>query len=140
MSVRDTGIGIPASKQPGIFEAFSRADGSITRRFGGTGLGLAICQKLVAMMEGRIWVVSTEGQGSTFHFTLRLGVGEVAALAAKAPAPPPTRSLSILLVEDNLINQRLAVMLLERKGHRMRVAGSGERRSPPWPRKRSIWS
>ena len=126
VSVRDTGIGIPQAKQPGIFEAFSQADGSITRRFGGTGLGLAICQKLVAMMDGRIWVVSAEGQGSTFHFTLRLGIGEVAALSAKPPAPPPTRSLSILLVEDNLINQRLAVMLLERKGHRMRVAGNGE--------------
>ncbi len=126
LSVRDTGIGIPAAKQTGIFEAFSQADGSITRRFGGTGLGLAICQKLVRMMHGRIWVTSAEGQGSTFHFTLRLGVGEVAALPPKAPAPPPTRFLSILLAEDNLINQRLAVTLLERKGHRVRVTGNGE--------------
>ncbi|MDQ5879951.1 MAG: hypothetical protein QG638_2688, partial [Pseudomonadota bacterium] len=127
-AVRDSGIGIPLEKQAGIFEAFSQADGSITRRFGGTGLGLAICHKLVSMMQGRVWVVSVPGQGSTFHFTLRLGVGsgELAAVSAAATAVPELRPLRLLLAEDNLINQRLAVTLLERRGHQVRVCGNGE--------------
>jgi len=71
-SVRDTGIGIPAEKQALIFEAFTQVDGSFTRKFGGTGLGLTIASRLIQMMEGRIWVESKQGQGSTFHFTARL--------------------------------------------------------------------
>ena len=73
-SVRDTGVGIPAEQQEKIFEAFSQADQSMTRKYGGTGLGLTICSRLVEMMGGRIWVVSQAGQGSTFHFTAHLGV------------------------------------------------------------------
>jgi PAS domain S-box-containing protein len=71
-SVRDSGIGIPAEKQSLIFEAFTQVDGSFTRRFGGTGLGLTIASRLIQMMEGRIWVESEEGHGSTFHFTARM--------------------------------------------------------------------
>ena len=71
-SVSDTGIGIPAEKQALIFEAFTQVDGSFTRRFGGTGLGLTIASRLVRMMDGRIWVESQEGRGSTFHFIVRM--------------------------------------------------------------------
>jgi CheY-like chemotaxis protein len=129
LSVRDTGIGIPADKQKGVFEAFSQADTSTTRRFGGTGLGLTICARLVELMGGKIWLDSVEGQGSTFHFTLLVQAALPAGLApppAASPATPNSRSLQVLLVEDHPINQLLASTLLKKWQHTVVLAKNGQ--------------
>jgi signal transduction histidine kinase/HPt (histidine-containing phosphotransfer) domain-containing protein/ActR/RegA family two-component response regulator len=132
--VKDTGIGIPRGKQHRIFDAFTQADGSATRKYGGTGLGLSICSKLVGLMGGRIWVESEPGKGSAFHFVARFGkdteVPEAsfhpAAQQPEAPALMESRGpLRVLLAEDNLVNQKLAVRLLEKEGHSVAVAGNG---------------
>ena len=91
-SIRDTGIGIPFDKQKAIFEAFTQADGSMARKFGGTGLGLTISSRLVSQMEGRIWIDSELGQGSTFHFTIQLPVPSLAPRFI--PLPFGTRQLA----------------------------------------------
>ncbi|WP_321473268.1 response regulator [uncultured Paludibaculum sp.] len=105
-AVRDTGIGIAADKQEVIFEAFSQADNSTTRMFGGTGLGLAISGRLVQMMGGRLWVESSQDEGSTFHFTARVRESRAAA----SPEPESTYPLSgvrVLVVDDNSTNRRI---------------------------------
>jgi PAS domain S-box-containing protein len=128
-SIVDTGIGIPAEKHRLIFEPFTQADGSTTRKYGGTGLGLSICSGLVEMMGGRIWVESEVGQGSAFRFalTLELATPTPASEPVSPPSTPPgaKRNLRILVAEDNSVNQRLAVRLLEREGHSVTLAGSG---------------
>ena len=129
-AVRDTGIGIPPGKQRTIFEAFSQADGSMSRRFGGTGLGLTISARLVSLMGGSIWVESCPGSGSCFHFTARLRALDHPAAAvdpAPAPAPPAhkARGLRILLAEDNPINRRVVVRILEKQEHVVSVAANG---------------
>jgi PAS domain S-box-containing protein len=130
-SVSDTGIGVSPEKQKLIFEAFVQADTSSTRQYGGTGLGLPIVSQLVALMQGRIWLESKPGVGSTFYFTARLG--PATALAVTHEIQPredrtkaePTRKLQILIADDNPINQRLARNLLAKQGHSAVAVGSG---------------
>jgi signal transduction histidine kinase/CheY-like chemotaxis protein len=131
--VSDTGIGIPPDRQAIIFEAFTQADGSMTRKFGGTGLGLTIASRLVEMMRGRIWVESEVGRGSKFHFTIGVGVAQAPA-DGRRRAEPVTRPslpegqghLRVLVVEDNPMNQLLAVRLLEKQDHSVVAAGSSQ--------------
>ncbi|MGE0378311.1 MAG: response regulator, partial [Planctomycetaceae bacterium] len=104
--VRDSGIGIPADRQGGIFEVFEQVDTSTTRRFGGTGLGLAISTRLVEMMGGRIWVDSEVGAGSTFHFTARFGIAAGEVSQERATAIETLRGLSVLVVDHNLTSLR----------------------------------
>ncbi|HEV2842756.1 MAG TPA: ATP-binding protein [Chthoniobacterales bacterium] len=145
-SVRDTGTGVPEDKRELIFEAFVQADGSTTRHHGGTGLGLGICLKLVERMHGKIWVESTPGEGSVFHFTALFPISKSVlpeaianviqqkagpcatthampdAVAAEEPALPPLR---ILLAEDNPVNQAVAMGMLQEQGHTITLAENG---------------
>ncbi len=111
VAISDTGIGIPLEKQAAIFDSFTQADESTTRRFGGTGLGLSISSTLAALMGGRVWVESELGEGSTFHLTARVGT-----IVAADVAPPSVDfpKLPILVVDDNLANRRILVEMLTR--------------------------
>ncbi|MEW6594083.1 MAG: ATP-binding protein [Thermodesulfobacteriota bacterium] len=131
-AVRDTGIGIPEARRQAIFEKFTQADGSTTRKYGGTGLGLAICQQLVALMGGEISVESELGKGSTFQFTIPLiAVREPAKAAVPEKCGPPKvdaaalAAARILLVEDNAVNQKLASIIITRQGFQLGVAADG---------------
>ena len=140
VSIRDTGIGIASSKLGRLFQPFVQGDASTTRRYGGTGLGLSICKKLSQLLGGDISVESEPGVGSTFRFTITArSVGEPTATApdTKAPhedaAPPPTKktvpekgTLHILLAEDNVVNQKVAMRMLERLGYRADVVADGQ--------------
>jgi len=119
-SVADTGIGIPREQQETIFEPFVQGDGSASRRYGGTGLGLAIASDVVQLMGGHNWVESEAGRGSTFHFTARLAQEPLSPRAPdRRPAPlrGGTGGLHVLLAEDNAVNRKVAVRLLEKRGH-----------------------
>jgi len=133
-TIRDTGIGIPADRLGSLFTAFTQVDGSVTRQYGGTGLGLAISRQLIELMGGAIGVESALGCGSTFWFTVALSRGtDYPAPAAPVPASAGARtrrveeraSRRILLVEDNVTNQVLALALLKKHGFRADVAGNG---------------
>ncbi len=114
-SIRDTGIGIPAEVQAKLFHAFEQGDSSTTRQFGGTGLGLAISKQIVALSGGKIWMESTAGVGSVFHFTMVFGK---ASQSAESPAEPASmvdlRGLPVLIIDDNDTNRCILRNLAER--------------------------
>ena len=112
--VTDTGIGIPAEKQKSIFDAFSQADVSTTRKYGGTGLGLTISKRLVELMGGTIWVRSEENVGTEFHFTVRLCGAVQPEKRPAAPSFDALRAAKVLIVDDNRTNRRILEGMLAR--------------------------
>jgi len=129
ITVQDTGTGIPADKLLSIFEKFTQADGSVTRRFGGTGLGLAITKKLVELHHGELRVESQLGHGSTFIATIeydaREGSPEAVPIQSAAPAMAAYRGARILVVEDNRVNQKVVTAVLGKRGFAIELANDG---------------
>jgi two-component system sensor histidine kinase/response regulator len=126
-AVADTGIGIAEEKRDSIFEPFTQADASTTRKYGGTGLGLTISARLVSMMGGRIWVISEVGRGSEFHFTIRLRVADPRAIEIGTIAPPEIlRGVRVLVVDDNRTNQRILEGMLKRWEMKVTSVEGGE--------------
>jgi signal transduction histidine kinase len=148
-SVHDTGVGISPESQRNLFQSFTQADSSTTRRFGGTGLGLAICHKLVGLMHGSINLTSVPGKGSTFCFVLPYGkqkpVHETTSLkhtpaavpsATQTITTPIPSSTSILLAEDNKVNQFVAVKQLQKLGYQVDVVNNGIEALAAWRQKK----
>jgi two-component system sensor histidine kinase/response regulator len=126
-AVTDTGIGIPAEKQGAIFDSFTQADTSMTRRFGGTGLGLTIASQLTGLMAGRIWVESQHGAGSTFHVAVPLEPRPETS-ERRAPAEPvELKGLRVLVVDDNDTNRRILDLMLRGWGMVPSLVDSGRR-------------
>ncbi len=137
LSVADSGIGIPADRQAALFEPFTQADASTSRRFGGTGLGLAICRRLAAAMGGSIRLESAAGIGTTFIVCLPLAVdpnaNALAPVQTIAVGTTAVRSgIRVLLAEDNPTNQRVARALFERLGCVVTVTGDGGAAIAAW--------
>jgi CheY-like chemotaxis protein len=129
-AVRDTGMGIAAEDQAGLFQQFAQVDSSTSRRFGGTGLGLAICRRLVEQMNGKITITSALGKGTTFTFDITLDVDETPQIAAvKSPVgeglASAGRRLRVLLAEDNVTNRTVATYWLESLGHHVDAVSNG---------------
>ena len=124
-TVRDTGIGIAKEKQGQIFEAFVQADGSSTRKYGGTGLGLTICNRLVAMMGGRIWLESEPGQGSAFHFTAKLALTSTGAHQSESEGGTGLGDVPVLIVDDNPTNRRILEITVLQWGMKPTLVQSG---------------
>jgi signal transduction histidine kinase/DNA-binding response OmpR family regulator len=126
-TVADTGIGIPEEKQKSIFEPFTQADTSTTRKYGGTGLGLTISTRLVEMMGGKIWVTSEVGRGSEFQFTMRLKVTDSKAIEIGQIAPPELlRGVRVLVVDDNQTNRRILEGMMKRWEMKVTSVEGGE--------------
>jgi signal transduction histidine kinase/DNA-binding response OmpR family regulator len=129
ITVTDTGIGMDDATQARLFQKFTQADNSISRRFGGTGLGLAITRELLGLMGGSISVTSEAGKGSRVVATVPLAPGRAAAADAPRPAAGPAqagcRPLRVLVADDNRVNQRLVTALLEAAGHAVDVVTNG---------------
>jgi len=123
--VSDTGIGIPEEKQALIFEAFSQADNSTTRKYGGTGLGLTISGRLVKLMGGRIWVESQAGKGSTFHFLARMGLCSDSEIACHPGQGVDLNGARVLVVDDNATNRRIFREMLGKWGMTVDTAELG---------------
>jgi len=128
VQVKDTGIGIPEAVQSSLFQAFTQADGSTTRKYGGTGLGLAIVSQLIEMMDGELGVISAEGEGANFWFELPFEISDALANDQQEPeikVLPEKLEGKVLLVEDNTVNQMVAAKMLEKIGLTSVVANHG---------------
>jgi PAS domain S-box-containing protein len=124
-SMRDTGIGMTAEQQNKLFQAFSQADTSTTRKYGGTGLGLTISKRLVNMMGGEIWTESESGQGTTFHFTADFGLGKETVKKHFEPSPD-LRGLKVLVVDDNATSREILQDILESFSFEVHLSASGK--------------
>jgi two-component system, sensor histidine kinase len=132
-TVRDTGVGIPSEKLATLFEKFTQADNTATRRFGGTGLGLAICREFVQMMGGAITVESQEGQGSVFTVRLPLARGEPASDAPRAEIKTDSEfSLRLLAAEDNVTNQQVLAAVMSSLGIDLDIVEDGKATVETW--------